>query len=280
VIDAWMNSPTHRANIVNEKFQDQGLAAIEGAYEPNHDTTMVVNLFGTVYQTTKATPPPATTKTPKAPPVAKSPAPAPATKPTGTQPSKQVAIAPPAPTVPVVATPVAISSDAKIGFVNSNGKQVVNLDIVATGEPTLVNAQLKTQSITLLPGMVAGEFIGSFTFDPTEDLSNQTIAIEARDSVGKKTAQSFPLKLPISDAATSQAGTSTPAAKIPVSTDAEIIKILRVVFGIFAGVYLGFLILDAIIIRRAKIKRAGIHTDPHILVLFLVAVVTLYSSWF
>ncbi|HYE22820.1 MAG TPA: CAP domain-containing protein, partial [Verrucomicrobiae bacterium] len=27
MVSAWMNSPTHRANIINEKFADQGLAA-------------------------------------------------------------------------------------------------------------------------------------------------------------------------------------------------------------------------------------------------------------
>src|SRR5690606_36401283 len=31
-VEAWMNSPTHRANIVNENFQDQGLASVGGIY--------------------------------------------------------------------------------------------------------------------------------------------------------------------------------------------------------------------------------------------------------
>src|SRR5690606_34626201 len=56
VINAWMNSPTHRANIVNEKFEDQGLASVAGMYEGNRETIAVTSLFGTLQ---KSTPPPA-----------------------------------------------------------------------------------------------------------------------------------------------------------------------------------------------------------------------------
>ena len=49
VVEAWMNSPTHRANIVNANFEDQGLATAFGLYEPGHETTTVVSLFGKLY---------------------------------------------------------------------------------------------------------------------------------------------------------------------------------------------------------------------------------------
>ncbi len=66
---------------------------------------------------------------------------------------------------------------------------------------------------------------------------------------------------------------------IPVSNEAQIIQILRILFGIFATIYMGLLALDAIIIHRAKIKRNGIHPNPHLLVFALLIAVTLFSNW-
>ncbi len=43
---AWMNSPTHRANIVNEKFTEIGIATAEGMYE-GQPAVFVVQMFGT-----------------------------------------------------------------------------------------------------------------------------------------------------------------------------------------------------------------------------------------
>ncbi len=274
VVDAWMNSPTHRANIVNEKFQDQGLAAIAGTYEPNHDTIMVVSLFGTLYQTVKE--PAAPTATPTTPPAVKTPAPV-KPKPSAPKTTTVPPLTPPKVTPP---PPVLISNDAKIDAVSVLGKQVINLDIVVSGHPSLVTAKLKTQSITLLSGKVAGEYIGSFTFDQGEDLTNQNVTVEARDSAGNKITQTFALKLPITETTPSPVLAAEQAAKITVSSEAEIIKILRIVFGVFATLYLSFLVVDAILIRRAKIRREGIHPNSHILLFFLVAAVTLFSNWF
>jgi Cysteine-rich secretory protein family len=46
VVDAWMNSPTHRANIVNGNYQEIGVGTAKGRFE-GHDTVFVVQLFGT-----------------------------------------------------------------------------------------------------------------------------------------------------------------------------------------------------------------------------------------
>lgn len=43
---AWMNSPLHRANIVNKNFKEIGIGMAEGIYE-GRVTTFVVQLFGT-----------------------------------------------------------------------------------------------------------------------------------------------------------------------------------------------------------------------------------------
>lgn len=46
VVEAWMNSPTHRANIVDGKFTEIGVGTAKGRYD-GHRTVYVVQLFGT-----------------------------------------------------------------------------------------------------------------------------------------------------------------------------------------------------------------------------------------
>jgi hypothetical protein len=43
---AWLESPTHRANLLNVKFREIGIATVEGLYEGN-PTIFVVQMFGT-----------------------------------------------------------------------------------------------------------------------------------------------------------------------------------------------------------------------------------------
>lgn len=46
VVNAWMNSPTHRDNLVNGRYKDVGFAIVDGKYG-DHETTLVVQMFGT-----------------------------------------------------------------------------------------------------------------------------------------------------------------------------------------------------------------------------------------
>jgi hypothetical protein len=46
VVRAWMDSPTHRANIVNGNFTEIGIGVAEGRFE-GYNTVFVVQLFGT-----------------------------------------------------------------------------------------------------------------------------------------------------------------------------------------------------------------------------------------
>lgn len=46
VVEAWMDSPTHRANIMNGNYTEIGIGVAEGEYE-GYDTVFVVQLFGT-----------------------------------------------------------------------------------------------------------------------------------------------------------------------------------------------------------------------------------------
>jgi len=53
VVDAWMDSPTHRANIMNGNYTEIGIGVAEGRFE-GHATVFVVQLFGTPAATAAA----------------------------------------------------------------------------------------------------------------------------------------------------------------------------------------------------------------------------------
>jgi hypothetical protein len=44
-VDAWMNSPTHRENILNKEYTDVGFAVMDGVLN-GQNTTLVVALYG------------------------------------------------------------------------------------------------------------------------------------------------------------------------------------------------------------------------------------------
>jgi len=46
VVTAWMNSPTHRENLLSNRYQDIGVAVVDGTLE-GRETTLVVQMFGT-----------------------------------------------------------------------------------------------------------------------------------------------------------------------------------------------------------------------------------------
>ncbi len=46
VMDGWMASPTHRANVLNPAYQDVGVAVVDGQLQ-GHETTLVVAHYGT-----------------------------------------------------------------------------------------------------------------------------------------------------------------------------------------------------------------------------------------
>lgn len=56
VRDAWLASPTHRANLLDKRFREIGMATISGTYE-NEPTIYVVQLFGTPAQAKTTTNP-------------------------------------------------------------------------------------------------------------------------------------------------------------------------------------------------------------------------------
>jgi hypothetical protein len=278
LVDAWMNSPTHRANIINEKFEDQGMASLYGLYEPRHNSILVTNLFGTLIKTVPATPSQPSTQTKptttKPKPVTQSTNTNTNTNTQPTTPTKPAKTASPAVETPTV--PLNIEKDIKVTTTEISGQIKIDVRATITGSVALATARIKGQSITLLLDQASGLFLGTFTFDATENLSGEQLAVEARDKDGKKITQ----EIPINVGSPLQAVTNNQPTQIPVSSDAYFIKILRFVFAGFAIFYLIFLLIDAVIIYRNNLKRDKMHPNGHILVLFLVAIVNLFANKF
>ena len=64
-VDAWMNSPSHRENLLNAKYKDIGVAVVEGNLA-GVNTTIIVQFFGTKYGDVIPTVPVAEAPTPTA----------------------------------------------------------------------------------------------------------------------------------------------------------------------------------------------------------------------
>jgi hypothetical protein len=54
MVSAWMNSPTHRDNLVNPRYQDIGVAVVNGTLNGT-ETTLVVQMFGSVTRSVAST---------------------------------------------------------------------------------------------------------------------------------------------------------------------------------------------------------------------------------
>ncbi len=70
VVEAWMASPTHKANIVSANYRDIGVAVVNGVLL-GKETTLVVQMFGTLagqVESAKTTTPVPATVTPPPPP--------------------------------------------------------------------------------------------------------------------------------------------------------------------------------------------------------------------
>lgn len=159
--EAWMNSPGHRANILNKNFEQIGVGISKGKYQ-GHQTIFVVQMFGTpMDQPLKvlreptpvaepkvaATPVPTPTKTP-----VPAPAPVPATKQN------------------VVPSPVASPTPAPVvtaenGEVVAEKMEIVNSRVLLTGDEVIITV---TTSGPVAKALVSFDQ-GSVVLDPKSD---------------------------------------------------------------------------------------------------------------
>ena len=84
IIRAWIDSPTHRDNMLRAEFADQGLSARYGDFESRY-TSLVTSLFGTLAVVSKPQPAPTPAPTETSPQPAPAPTPAPTPNPATTK---------------------------------------------------------------------------------------------------------------------------------------------------------------------------------------------------
>lgn len=190
VVAGWMNSPGHRANILNEKFEDQGMAAIYGLFEPNHSSTLVTNLFGTLSKKTTAAP--------------------------------KAATAAPKPTAPTKAAPAAPAPKPA----------------QQTPPPAAAQPEKSADQIKIIP------------------TANEPMANEKLPSVQVQTD-----------------------VQLPASAETGLYYALRIIFTIFAATYVLFLVVDSIIIHKAKVARTNIPSSPHTLLFLLFALINIFTMY-
>lgn len=113
VTDGWMASPSHRANIVNQNYNEIGIGVAMGEYE-GYPTTFVVQMFGASSGTTQpvaaVTVPPTTTAKPPVTTPTQQPEVASATEPIKPTPVEPIEITPP----PVESEPITTEPETEV----------------------------------------------------------------------------------------------------------------------------------------------------------------------
>lgn len=188
---AWMNSPGHKANIMNKAFQEIGIGIAKGMYN-GHETTIVVQMFGT--------PIAQKVEMPSEPTVVAKPNPAQTPVAASTPTTAQAPTSNPA-TVPTLTPATPVTTNAPVVSTNSNlnlipieikdtqtslqGDQLY-VSVKASGDVTKLLASYGTGTIMLDPA----ENNQWFGYIPLSSLNSDTnLTVHAYDISGKLFSQ-------------------------------------------------------------------------------------------
>ena len=183
VEDAWMNSPGHRANILNASFQEIGIGISQGQYQ-GHEAIFVVQMFGTPADQKIAIndmPTPVQTQAVPVPPTipVASPAAAVPTKSKSSSPSP--ATPEQAPAAPTASTPVPLTLSEPVLHVEGD-----TVYVLATSSEAAIKvvATIGQQAVMLEP-KANNTWVGSV---PLSDVASagQSLVVKAYDVSGKE----------------------------------------------------------------------------------------------
>jgi hypothetical protein len=275
MVTAWMNSPTHRSNILNEAFEEQGVSSAYGLYEPSRYSTLTTSLFGALIKGTGTSAPltEAPAEQTQTPPSQPTEPPAQTIKTPPVQiPVKTVSSPPQSPTEPEPSNEPAltISNDLRVFVETSGNGSLVKIEAEVLGPVKTViagyeshEAELKYESDGLYKGELSGDF---------GTIEGKRITIEAKSFGGQVFIKNFEIAPMLS------AGPSS-LHLAPFQSEAKLSNTLKVIYSVFAGFFLIFLIIDSVIIWRNRIERKGPSSSPHLLVLLLFAIVNIISLY-
>ncbi len=288
LMSAWIDSPEHRANILNTAFQDQGAGVASGNGNGQFQDAMA-NTFGAL-----ATKPAAKT-TPPAAPVVSKPAPQPA------------AVAHPTPTTPVAVAPSTTKPTPPVKTITPPPASTITSAPPQTAAPTmqaaLSDASIDTSTVVITPSIknnilnlhvvfdvngtassVSGSVLGvntQFT-NSGNNIYSGDLSLEQYTNYGQQN-----LTFTVLDKSNHESDTVIPLKNYPLPLGQDptsvtsllnqiqhpdLYNVYRYIVALFGVLFLGMMIADTVLFRRTKglalsIKRMGDWNLPMILLI-------------
>lgn len=178
LMNAWMNSPTHRANVLNPDFKEIGIGFAYGEFQGNPNNTIVVVHFGS----REDSPSPTNTPTPK-PTATNTPKPT-AVPPT---PTKTQVIDIPDPTTPAANTPdpapvIAEPEPTNIGDLTI--EEPDNDSVTNDSKPQIEGKSPNNSEVEIFLNQESQGRVDSegeyYTYRPNNDLEDDTYSLQAK----------------------------------------------------------------------------------------------------
>ncbi len=272
LMDAWINSPTHRANILNAAFRDQGMGVAFGNQAQGQYSVAIANTFGAQPTAVQPTPSPAQTPTPKP----NAPAAPSQTQPPATIKSKPT-------TQPQIlrteTTPQIIRDSVNIMPTTSATALQINVALNVNGDVKSVAANINGKSTNLQQTGV-NSYAGTIELEKYYNYQNQDLVITASGSNGNNDVVTIPMSAYPLPAAQDPKTLGNLASKIQTPDLYNVFKYIVIIFG---ALFLLFMISDSFHISK-KIKGGShllnsIDTGSSVILLFILLSTLMLVSW-
>lgn len=279
LVAAWIDSPTHRANILNPAFKDQGMAVAFGDTSAGQYSMAVTNTFGaqpapvpapaSKTSPTTTTPPPTTkgTATTSTKPTA-----TPTSSTLSTKPSQEIAQAPAEP-LRTQASPVIDQSSVLITPNVASGVLNISIEAKVSGDPALVTATLLNKTIPLQSNN--DSYSGTLTFEKYFNYRDSSLVLEADAANGNSDKYSVPLAsyaLPSKDNPKSFNSLGTKVA------EPDLYNVFKYIVIIAGVLFLLFMLGDAFHFKKIK-ALANINIGSNLVIVFLLISTLLLVNW-
>lgn len=245
---AWMNSPTHRANILNTAYKDQGVGVALGNADAGQYSIAIANTFG-------------------AQPVTKTNTSASSSKPSAATSTTPSPAAPSAPTVPTINPKVVVQPVITNGQVNLHISGIVSSDAVS------VNASVNGQSSNL--SINNGVFQGDLLLNKFSNYEQSSLVLGATNKAGQSSNLTVPLNnLPEPMQATSA---QTVNDKTTAQSPTDLYGTFKFIVIFFGAIFALALIGDTLFLHKKKIALLG--DSGAVLLLIVISALALVSWW-
>lgn len=270
LMDAWINSPTHRANILNAAFKDQGVGVAFGNAALGQYNDAIANTFGA--QPTSAQIAETTTPTPhpNQPPKPSQPA---ATTPIQPKPTTQ-----PQP-LRTAESPQIVRDSVNIVPTTTDTALQINIALNVSGPVQSVSATINGKSSDLQKTGI-NEYAGTVELEKYFNYQEQNLTLIASDGKGNQDQDIIPLSGYPLPSAQNPKTLGNLAAKIQ---QPDLYNTFKYIVLIFGGLFILFMIGDALHITKKSKNKSGlldsIDRGATVILLFILLSTLLLVSW-